>query len=104
MLPTKLITDCIQELQEKGILTEVSVNESFQKVYKVSDPRNQLKNFICQKLYETQQVASLQEIYVWIKENYGSFFSKEYIFTQIDALFQDGKIMEMGQLKYKIHD
>lgn len=51
-----------------------------------------------------QSIASFDEINNWIANQFSGFFSKEFVFKVIDELFQQGVILEIGKLSYKIND
>ena len=92
--PHTLVEEVVQELWERGFLVKISPDGDSDHVFRIQDLTEKLARFIIGRLKEEGQPTHFTTINEWVTRAEGGFFKKEFVFTVMDRLHQQGQILE----------
>ena len=92
------------ELEEKGFVN-ITGDTVQQYLLQFTKQKKNLRYFITNELKNSgDKGMSFENICKRVNNQYDNFYSKGFIFTCIDELFQFGAIIELGKLSYAYID
>ena len=95
-----LLAECVGELEERGFLNLMEGSAEL-KLYRVKDQKVKLRQFITKQLKEAgERGLNFESIYKRVSQEFGGFYTKEFVFKAIDELFQMAVIFEISKMTY----
>ena len=95
--------ECLTELEEKGFLNCLE-SKADQYLYTIRDQREKLKHYVSGLLKESTKGITFETIYRRVSNQFGNFYTKDFVFRIIDELFQLGLIYEIAKGTYSYLD